>query len=137
MIKRYYKVDGRPYGYIEITDRNDGGFTLGWSMCNPKDTFNKKKARLIAKNRRESNKYIIHDGEDIQDLVCEYPSLLTAEQISHNLVYENRVVYQYSKGDISYTDEKRDMTFCEYIQHTINYIRKKKQDMKNKQPQSV
>jgi len=46
-IIRYYKKKGQPVGCVLALDE----MQIGWSLCNPKDHFDKKKARMIARNR--------------------------------------------------------------------------------------
>ena len=42
--------DRKPYGtLIGIATEDDKKFTLGWSLCNPKDHFNKKMGLQIRK----------------------------------------------------------------------------------------
>jgi hypothetical protein len=42
-----------PYGVIVAIKNNDGGFNIGYSLCNKKDRFTKKMALEIAIGRAE------------------------------------------------------------------------------------
>lgn len=46
-----YLRDGKNVPYGVVVAWNDGG--IGWSLCNPKDTFNKKRALEIAFGRAD------------------------------------------------------------------------------------
>jgi hypothetical protein len=52
MLVKYLRwPNGVPYACIVGHRRMDGKLGIGWSLCHPKDKFNKARAREIAMNR--------------------------------------------------------------------------------------
>lgn len=57
VIKQYVRgKNNAPVGLMVATVDDENRIILGWSMCSPKDKFDKDKAYLIAYNRMHSKK---------------------------------------------------------------------------------
>ena len=71
----YIRDNQIPIGCIISIDENH----IGWSLCNPKDTFNKNRAKQIAYNRALK-------GNDVVDFAKHLPeSHLTSHTNQSNL----------------------------------------------------
>jgi hypothetical protein len=67
--KQYIRDDNRnPIGLV-VALKSEKGITFGYSLCNPKDHFDKKSATLIAVNR--ASHYKISNDEGLAPLVPE------------------------------------------------------------------
>jgi hypothetical protein len=64
-IIRYLRDKKRvPYGVLVAT-KNDGGYNIGYSLCNKYDRFEKKMALKIALGRADYNGSSIANGESL------------------------------------------------------------------------
>lgn len=60
-IKQYIRNEKRvPVGILLATKSEDGKLLVGWSMCGPKDNFDKRFGEQIARNRMMSEKPSAH-----------------------------------------------------------------------------
>lgn len=80
-MKSYFRYirgkHGNGIGAVFVRDNGKGEFEIGISICNPKDTFSKTKARKIATDYADMSEvysfYDMIDGDWYADIVDELP----------------------------------------------------------------
>jgi hypothetical protein len=106
--QRYLRQGKDPYGFF-IADLETGAY--GWSLCSPRDKFNRKMARQVAIGRLNKHEFSLNDSITGRMLIDALPEYATRKRALFRIIFHAMRVME----DIRLNTHKLDTVTDEMV----------------------